>query len=38
VGDQIFAHPVAQRILQIRLLDEEVVLRIQPRCGLGLLK
>ena len=38
VGDEVFAHPVAQRVLQLRLLDEDVVLRIQPSADLRALE
>src|SRR5690606_25421051 len=34
VRDHVFAHHPAQRVLQLGLLHEEVVLRIQPRCDL----
>jgi hypothetical protein len=38
VGDEVFAHDVAQRVLQLHRLDEEVVFRIQAGGALGALE
>ena len=39
VGDQLFAAQVAQRVLELHELDEQIVLGVQPRRGvIGLLK
>jgi len=34
VRDQIYAHNVAQRVLELHRLDEQIVFRIQPRSRL----
>jgi hypothetical protein len=38
VGDQVFAHDVAQRVFQLHGLDEEVVFGIKAGGGLRALK
>src|SRR4051812_24171379 len=38
VGDLLFAHQPAQRVLELGLLDEEVVLGVEPGCRLGALE
>ena len=38
VRDELLAQHVAQRVLQLHQLDEQVVLRVQPGRVLGLLK
>src|SRR5919202_521799 len=38
VGDLLLPHQVAERVLELRLLDEKVVLRLQPRRRHGALE
>ncbi len=38
VGDEVFAHDVAEGVLQLHVLYEEVVLGIDTWCSVGILE
>jgi len=38
VSDELFAHDVTESVLQLDVLDEEVVLRVDAGCGVGILE